>query len=51
MGSPLIYDSPERTHLLKLIYELDSKEHYEPRMMFHESVHTKHKYVLHGQKK
>ena len=49
MGSPLIYDSPYRTKLLKMIHELDSKDHYEPRMMQHESVHSKHKYILAGQ--
>lgn len=49
MASPLIYESPYRTKLLKMIHELDSKQQYEPRMMHHESVHSKHKYILSGQ--
>jgi hypothetical protein len=47
--SALIYDTPYRTKLMKMIHELDSKQHYEPRMMHHESVHSKHPYILAGQ--
>ena len=48
MASPLIYDSPYRTKVMSLLKELDSKQHYEPRMMQHESIHTKRNYVLPG---
>ena len=50
MSTPLIYDSPERTKLLKMIRELNSKRHYnEPHMMHHDSMHTQRKYILPGQ--
>ena len=37
------------TKIRGMILDLDSKQHYdEPRMMFHESVHTPRKHILAG---
>lgn len=44
-----MYDTPYERYLQTIIKELDSKKVYdEPHMIFHENVHSQHRYAVAG---